>query len=178
MPDEQCPIFVTDCHVRTAVELINHAWDPVVLSALRLGPRRRNELLTHIAGASDKVLTQSLRRLQARGLVVRSRPTGPTAGTMGAIYQLTSLGESFAHGPLAELARWAADNQSELVDSWDDSGTGDSRQHAGNPQLEKTSLAASSSTSRGLRGVISSPAITSAAGSPSRRPASTAAATS
>ncbi len=119
MPDEQCPIFVSDCPVRAAAELINHAWDPVVLSALRLGPTRRNELLTHISGASDKVLTQSLRRLQARGLVVRARPTGPSAGNTGAIYQLTPLGESFAYGPLAELARWAADNHAELVDAWD-----------------------------------------------------------
>ncbi|MBR7832557.1 helix-turn-helix transcriptional regulator [Actinospica durhamensis] len=116
MPDEQCPIFVSDCHVRAAVELINHAWDPVVLSALRLGPTRRNELLAHVSGASDKVLTQSLRRLQERGLVVRSRPVEPSVGTTGAIYRLTSLGESFAHGPLAELARWAAENHAELVE--------------------------------------------------------------
>lgn len=117
MSDEQCPIFVTDCHVRAAVELINHTWDPVVLSALRRGPTRRNELLTHISGASDKVLTQSLRRLQARGLVARSHPARPSAGTVGAIYRLTELGESFAHGPLAELARWAADSHAELVNS-------------------------------------------------------------
>jgi DNA-binding HxlR family transcriptional regulator len=114
---EQCPIFVADCHVRAAVELINHVWDPVVLSALRLGPTRRNELLARISGASDKVLTQSLQRLQARGLVARSRPTSSSADNASAIYQLTTLGESFANGPLAELARWAADNHTELVSS-------------------------------------------------------------
>jgi hypothetical protein len=36
---------------------------------------------------------------------------------VAAIYQLTTLGESFANGPLAELARWAADNHAELVSS-------------------------------------------------------------
>ncbi|GAA2028416.1 helix-turn-helix domain-containing protein [Catenulispora yoronensis] len=117
MPEEQCPIFVVDCHVRAAAELVSHAWDPVVLTALRLGPTRRKDLVAGIAGASDKVLYQSLQRLLARGLVARSRPAGPTAGAAGAIYQLTALGESFADGPLSALARWAAEHHAALVDS-------------------------------------------------------------
>jgi DNA-binding HxlR family transcriptional regulator len=117
MRDETCQTFVTDCHVRAAIELINHTWDPVVLSALRLGPTRRNELLARISGASDKALTQALRRLQTRGLVAKARLAEPSAGNAGAIYQLTTLGESFAHGPLAQLARWAAENHADLVDS-------------------------------------------------------------
>ena len=118
MLEQPCPPFVSDCHVRAAAELINHAWDPVVLSALRLGPTRRNELLARISGASDKALTQALQRLQARGLVARTRPAEPAAGHPGAIYQLTPLGASFAHGPLAQLAQWAADNQVELANAW------------------------------------------------------------
>lgn len=120
MLEQPCPPFVSDCHVRAAVELINHAWDPVILSALRLGPTRRHELLGRISGVSDKVLTQALQRLQARGLVARNRPAEPSAGPPGAIYQLTTLGASFADGPLAQLARWAADNQAELADAWSD----------------------------------------------------------
>jgi DNA-binding HxlR family transcriptional regulator len=105
MIEGTCQTFVSDCHVRAAAELINHVWDPVVLSALRLGPTGRNELLARIGGVSDKVLTQALQRLRARGLVERA----PVRG--GAIYGLTSLGESFANGPLAQLAQWAAENQ-------------------------------------------------------------------
>lgn len=82
-----------------------------MLSALRAGPTRRNELLVRIGGVSDKVLTQSLQRLQAHGLVARAR----TSGDPVAIYQLSALGESFANGPLAQLAQWAADNQADLV---------------------------------------------------------------
>ena len=52
MIEENCETFVSDCHVRAAVELISHAWDPVVLSALRLGPTRRSDLLRRIAGVS------------------------------------------------------------------------------------------------------------------------------
>jgi DNA-binding HxlR family transcriptional regulator len=115
MIDGHCQTFASDCHVRAAVELITHAWDPVVLSALRLGPTRRNELLVRIAGISDKVLTQALDRLQARALVTRVRRAESVSGRVGAIYQLSPLGESFANGPLAQLAQWAADHQAELV---------------------------------------------------------------
>ncbi|MBN6057609.1 helix-turn-helix transcriptional regulator, partial [Nonomuraea sp. RK-328] len=111
-----CQTFVSDCQVRAAAELISHAWDPVVLSALRMGPTRRKELLTRIAGVSDKVLTQALQRLQARGLVVRdSSSADPASAHPGAVYRLSTLGESFANGPLAHLAQWAADNQDALI---------------------------------------------------------------
>ncbi|RKN49884.1 transcriptional regulator, partial [Streptomyces klenkii] len=60
MNEEPCHTFVSDCHVRAAAELIRHTWDPVVLSALRAGATRRQELLVRIAGVSDKVLTQAL----------------------------------------------------------------------------------------------------------------------
>ena len=110
MIDEPCPTFVSDCHVRAAAELISHAWDPIVLSALRPGPTRRNELLARIGGISDKVLTQALRRLQARRLITKQ----PSAHN-GAVYRLSALGESFADGPLARLARWAADKQADLA---------------------------------------------------------------
>jgi DNA-binding HxlR family transcriptional regulator len=109
--EEGCETFVADCHVRAAVELINHTWDPVVVSALRMGPTRRSVLLDRIAGASDKVLTESLRRLTARGLVTR---TPADARRDGAVYELTALGASFAGGPLARLAEWAAEHQVEL----------------------------------------------------------------
>jgi DNA-binding HxlR family transcriptional regulator len=111
--EDNCQTFVSDCHVRAAAELINHAWDPVVLSALRLGPTRRNELLVHIGDISDKVLTQSLRRLQARALV--TKVFRAESGRGGAVYRLSPLGESFANGPLAYLARWAADHHTELT---------------------------------------------------------------
>ena len=107
MTDENCVTFVADCHVRAAAELISHTWDPVVLSALRLGPTRRSDLMRRIAGVSDKVLTDSLRRLAGRGLVTR-------AGAASAVYRLSALGESFANGPLAQLARWAEDNQADM----------------------------------------------------------------
>lgn len=95
-------------------ELINHVWDPVVLSALRAGPTRRTDLLQRIADVSDKVLTQALQRLLARGLITRHVNDAPLADR-GVAYQLSPLGESFTNGPLVHLAQWAAANQTQLV---------------------------------------------------------------
>jgi DNA-binding HxlR family transcriptional regulator len=115
MLDGDCQTFVSDCHVRAAAELFSHTWDPVVLSALRLGPTRRSHLLARIGGISDKVLTESLRRLQARALVTKASDTERPSGHRGAVYQLSPLGGSLANGPLTLLAKWAADHQAELV---------------------------------------------------------------
>ena len=109
MRELDCEAFVSDCHVRAAAELISHTWDPVVIAALRSGPTRRGQLLQRMGGVSDKALTESLRRLIGRGLIARA------PGHPAAIYQLTPFGSSFATGPLASLARWAAENQDRLA---------------------------------------------------------------
>jgi DNA-binding HxlR family transcriptional regulator len=110
--NQDCVPFVVDCHVRAGIELINHTWDPLVLTALRLGPTRRRELLERLPGASDKVLTESLRRLAGRALIAKNLDT--SAGG-AAIYELSDLGSSLANGPLLQLAQWAEDNQMELA---------------------------------------------------------------
>lgn len=65
---------------------------------------------------SDKVLTESLRRLQARALVTKVPDAEPPSGRGSAVYKLSALGESFANGPLAHLAQWAADHQADLAE--------------------------------------------------------------
>lgn len=84
------PSFAADCAVRLAADLIAHTWDPVVLMALRTGRRRRIELLGGIAGVSDKVLTQTLRRLLSNGLIVRIASPADCA----VAYELSELGDS------------------------------------------------------------------------------------
>jgi DNA-binding HxlR family transcriptional regulator len=72
--------------------------------------------LERIAGMSDKVLTQALDRLRARGLIARQGNDERAPGSRGVVYELSPLGESFANGPLAQLAQWAAANQAELIE--------------------------------------------------------------
>lgn len=120
MIEKPCVPFASDCHVRAAADLITHTWDPVILSALRGGQTRRSELLARVGGLSDKVLTESLRRLQNRGLITKAEAKADDAGrtTPGAVYELTPLGESFANGPLLHLATWAVEHQAELGEAW------------------------------------------------------------
>ncbi|WP_280426096.1 winged helix-turn-helix transcriptional regulator [Nocardia carnea] len=94
---------IADCRLRGALDLFTHTWDPVVLAALRDGPRRRAALRAGIGSISDKALTEALRRLLARGLVARfPRPGAPPAVE----YELTPLGVSLVAGPLESLAAW------------------------------------------------------------------------
>lgn len=106
--------LVVDCQVRAVTELISHVWDPLVLLALRLGPRRRRELRAAIGGISDKVLTEALQRLLDSGLIARhSYAEAPPRVD----YELTSLGESFVRGPLQALGDWIGDHAQELLDA-------------------------------------------------------------
>ncbi|ATL68173.1 transcriptional regulator [Nocardia terpenica] len=93
--------LLADCRLRAAVDLFAHTWDPVVLSALRDGARRRGHLRTHIGGISDKSLTESLRRLLANGLITRHAPTTPHVE-----YALTPLGATLVDGPMQALGTW------------------------------------------------------------------------
>ncbi|KNB52278.1 winged helix-turn-helix transcriptional regulator [Streptomyces caatingaensis] len=109
--DNHCPPFAADCAVRLAADLIAHTWDPVVLMALRAGRRRRMDLLSGMAGVSDKVLTQTLRRLHANGLIVRITAPADRSVT----YELSELGGSLADGPLAALGQWAIDHADQVL---------------------------------------------------------------
>ncbi|MGW4809573.1 winged helix-turn-helix transcriptional regulator [Kitasatospora sp. NPDC004272] len=111
MNDHHCEPFAADCAVRLAAELIAHTWDPVVLMALRAGRRRRLDLLAAVAGVSDKVLTQTLRRLHANGLIVRVTAPGDRAVS----YELSALGSSLAEGPLAALGDWAVRHAGQIL---------------------------------------------------------------
>lgn len=112
--DAHCHALVADCRLRAATDLFAHTWDPVVLAALRVGPRRRRELHAAIGGISDKVLTDSLRRLLAGGLIERhAHAEAPPRVD----YSLTGLGRSLVEGPMTALGRWAVEHGDELLEA-------------------------------------------------------------
>lgn len=77
------------CALTECMGLISGAWAPNVIWYLRAGPRRFNELRSDIPPVSAKVLSQRLRELEQRGVVVRSvQPTSPPSVE----YALTALG--------------------------------------------------------------------------------------
>jgi DNA-binding HxlR family transcriptional regulator len=109
-------LLVADCRLRAATDLFAHTWDPVVLAALRVGPRRRRDLRAAIGGMSDKVLTETLRRLLANGLVERHTYAEAPPRTD---YLLTPLGKTLVDGPMKSLGNWVLEHGDELLDAQD-----------------------------------------------------------
>ena len=83
--------YVADCPSRQVLDAISDKWVTLVLNALAGGPLRYSDLARRIAGVSQKMLTQTLRRLERDGLLTRTiTPSVPVRVD----YQLTSLGET------------------------------------------------------------------------------------
>lgn len=79
------------CPGHEAVALLSDKWVTLVISALADGPLRHSELARAVAGATQKMLTQTLRKLERDGLVARLvTPTIPVRVD----YELTSIGHS------------------------------------------------------------------------------------
>jgi DNA-binding HxlR family transcriptional regulator len=112
--EAHCYELVSDCRLRAATDLFAHTWDPVVLAALRPGPRRRRELRAAIGGISDKVLTGTLHRLLGNGLINRRAHAEAPPRVE---YNLTSLGQSLVDGPMKTLGRWTIEHGDELLDA-------------------------------------------------------------
>ena len=60
------------CPVATTVSLIGSKWKLLIIRNLLARPWRFNELQRSLEGISQKVLTESLRSMEAGGIVVRT----------------------------------------------------------------------------------------------------------
>ena len=79
------------CPVATTVSIIGSKWKLLILRNLLLRPWRFNELKKDLAGISQKVLTDSLRYMEADGIITRTvYPEVPPRVE----YALSELGES------------------------------------------------------------------------------------
>jgi DNA-binding HxlR family transcriptional regulator len=105
-------VFLADCPARTTLALIADTWSVVVVFGLGRGPRRYSDLCDRIGGISNKMLTQTLRKLERSNLVERRALATAPAGVE---YRLTELGESLL-GPVSVLAQWAEEHAGELGD--------------------------------------------------------------
>jgi DNA-binding HxlR family transcriptional regulator len=105
--------FLADCPARQAVELIADKWTVVVLAGLSEGPVRHGELIELIGGISRKMLTQTLRRLEAHGLVRRHAYAEAPPRVE---YELTPLGTTLIE-PIRTLTEWARTNGDAVLDA-------------------------------------------------------------
>jgi DNA-binding HxlR family transcriptional regulator len=107
--------FLADCPARLTVELLADKWTAVVLYGLSEGPVRHGELIELIGGISRKMLTQTLRRLEAHGLISRhAYPEVPPRVE----YELTPLGATLID-PIHMLTEWARANGEAVLDALD-----------------------------------------------------------
>lgn len=96
------------------IGLIDGRWTLAVLAELQDGGRRYQELDEALDGVSHKVLTDTLRRAERDGLVVRHLDPGRV--DTATLYQLTELGRSLGE-PLAVLERWVDANWPEIEEA-------------------------------------------------------------
>jgi DNA-binding HxlR family transcriptional regulator len=87
------------------VGLLMGRWTLKVLAELSEGGRRYQDLHDALAGISHKVLTDTLRRAERDGLVMRH--VDARRIETATLYRLTDLGRSLDE-PLAALGEWSA----------------------------------------------------------------------
>ena len=94
-----------ECPVATTVQLIGNKWKLLILRNLRIRPWRFNELQKSLEGISHKVLTESLRSMEADGIIVRTvyAEVPPRVE-----YSLSELGETMR--PILDaMEKWGND---------------------------------------------------------------------
>ena len=106
-------IFSHGCPSRDLLELLAEKWALLVIFRLRIRPHRTAELRREVGGVSEKMLIQTLRKLERHGLVSR-HDHGEVPPRVE--YQLTRLGKSLST-PVEQLEQWVAKNIYEVLRS-------------------------------------------------------------
>ncbi|MBV9309215.1 MAG: helix-turn-helix transcriptional regulator [Solirubrobacterales bacterium] len=92
-----CPFY------HEAVELIGRRWTGAILRVLMDGPLRFSEIAQVVPELSDRLLSERMKELEARGIVDRHVIPGPP---LRVEYSLSEMGRELEPA-LSELQRWA-----------------------------------------------------------------------
>lgn len=104
-------VFCEGCPTRMILERVADKWVVLILTRLAEGTMRFNQLRREVEGVAQKVLSQTLKKLERDGLVSRKAfATVPVTVE----YSITPLGLTLAKA-IAELAHWAQDNIGEVL---------------------------------------------------------------
>jgi DNA-binding HxlR family transcriptional regulator len=106
-------VFAAGCPSRVVLDHVSSKWGTLVLLALAEGEALRwSELRRRAQGVSEKMLAQTLRTLEADGLVDRdARPVVPPHVE----YSLTPRGQELADR-LVPLMDWIAEHAPSILD--------------------------------------------------------------
>ena len=102
-----------ECPVATTVSLIGNKWKLLILRDLQQRPWRFNELHRDLDGISQKVLTESLRQMEADGIITRTvYPETPPRVE----YALSDVGKSMR--PILDaMQAWGSAYQANLPET-------------------------------------------------------------
>jgi len=100
------------CPVRNVLDRLSDKWTTLVVLVLgQYGTLRFNEIRKHISDVSEKMLTVSLRKLEADGLIARKvYPVIPPKVE----YELTALGTNFLP-VINSISDWAFQNMDQIL---------------------------------------------------------------
>jgi len=93
-----CPYY------HEAVELVGKRWTGAILSVLMDGPLRFSEIAQAVPELSDRLLSERMKELEARGIVERTVIPGPP---LRVEYSLSRMGRELEPA-LSEIQRWAS----------------------------------------------------------------------
>ena len=96
-------VFSSQCPSRRVMAVLAEKWTLLVVTQLASGPMRTAQIRRGVDGVSEKMLIQTLRKLEAFGLVSRKSFAEVPPRVE---YRLTPLGETILE-PLRALADWA-----------------------------------------------------------------------
>ncbi|MGO4649787.1 winged helix-turn-helix transcriptional regulator [Nocardia sp. 2YAB30] len=94
--------YESDCPARLAVDIFGNSWLTVIVYSLRDGPMRPVDLRRAIGGISQKMLTQTLRRMERMELLERRRYAEAPPRVE---YELTPAGRDLLI-PIFALGAW------------------------------------------------------------------------
>ncbi|MES2915161.1 MAG: helix-turn-helix domain-containing protein [Pseudomonadota bacterium] len=95
-------VLAVDCPSRPILQHLTNRWGVLVMVALATGPHRFAELRRAVGGVSERMLSQTLKDLEADGFVLR---TAHQVVPPRVDYELTPLGVEAA-GHVVPLVGW------------------------------------------------------------------------
>jgi DNA-binding HxlR family transcriptional regulator len=97
-------IYPDQCGIALSLNVIGERWALLVVRELLFGPKRFNDLLAGLAGASPNVISQRVRELSAASVIQR-RELGPPANVH--VYELSEWGREL-EPVLFHLGGWGS----------------------------------------------------------------------
>src|SRR6202008_3104930 len=96
-PSACCPLY------HEAVQIVGRRWTGAILRVLMDGPLRFSEIAQAVPELSDRLLSERMKELEARGIVERNVIPGPP---LRVEYELSRMGHELEPA-LSELQTWA-----------------------------------------------------------------------